>query len=221
MPPCRKPLGVDSGRIFRWSFFVAFLVLQCLALAQVRQRPVRRLGARPMIAMRVPGAVVRAVFVAGVVTLAANLAVRLILAPLLNLWHRPGFDPSAWTFHLPGGEAPAASVPARWRSGGRWRPGALVLTARRIWFMPSAWDVEPWSIAHVDVERVVSEPPALARFLPVHNWPDLLRFTGRAGDHASFAVADPDALLAWFAPARSPNAVPPGPRAAPQGVFDA
>ena len=30
MPPYRKPLEVDSGRIFRWSFFIAFLVLECL-----------------------------------------------------------------------------------------------------------------------------------------------------------------------------------------------
>ncbi len=221
MPPYRKRLEVDSGRIFRWSFFVVFLVLQCLALAQIRQQPVRRLGARPMIAMRAPGALARAVFVAGAITLSANVAVWLILAPLLDSWLRPGFDPSAWMFHLPAGESPADSMPARWKSGGLWRPGALVLTARRIWFMPAAWDAEPWSIARDDVERVETEPPALARLLPVRNWPNLLRFTARAGDHASLAVADPDAVLAWFAPPRSPDAVPPGPRAAPQGVFDA
>jgi hypothetical protein len=225
MLPYRTPLEIDSGRIFRWSFFVAFLVLQCIAWAQVRQVPVRRFGRRPMIAMRAPReavrALARAVFVAGAVTLSANLAVWLILAPLLKSWLRPGFDPSAWMFHLPAGESPADSMPARWKSGGLWRPGALVLTARRIWFMPAAWDAEPWSIAHDDVERVESEPPALARILPVRNWPNLLRFTAKAGDHASLAVVDPDAVLAWFAPPRSPDAVPPGPRAAPQGVFDA
>ena len=155
-------------------------------------------------------------FVAGAVTLAANVAVWLILAPLLNSWLRPGFDPSAWMFHLPAGESPADSMPARWKSGGLWRPGALVLTPRRIWFMPAAWDAEPWSIAHDDVERVETKPPALARLLPVRNWPNLLCFTARAGDHASLAVADPDAILAWFAPPRSPDAVPPGPRAAPK-----
>ena len=45
MPPYRKPLEVDSGRIFRWSFFVVFLVLQCLAWRRSGKWPVRRPGA--------------------------------------------------------------------------------------------------------------------------------------------------------------------------------
>ena len=69
--------------------------------------------------------------------------------------------------------------------------------------------------------RVEAQPPALARLLPVRHWPDLLRFTSRTGDHASFAVADPDAVLAWFAPPGRPDACPAGRRVVPQGVFDA
>ncbi len=225
MPTSRKPLEINSGRLFRLSFLIIFVVLEWIVWEQVRQRPVRVPRHRVQIVLRAPWATRRAllgaVLLAGTVTLAANMAVRLILTPLLNVWLRPGFDPSAWTFHLPAGETPAASVPARWRTGGLWRPGALVLTKRRIWFLPAGWDVEPWSIAHVDVERVEAQPPALARFLPVHNWPDLLRFTATDGDHASFAVADPDAVQAWFAPTPFPDTVPPGPRAAPEGVFDA
>ena len=57
--------------------------------------------------------------------------------------------------------------------------------------------------------------------LPVRHWPDLLRFTSRTGDHACFAVADPDAVLAWFAPAGRPDACSAGHRVVPQGVFDA
>jgi hypothetical protein len=221
MPSSRKPLEIDAGRIFRWSFLASFLVLECLVWGRIRRRPMRRRAQPLLLLLLAPWATPRAAFaallVAGVSTLAAMMAVRLILAPLLNAWLRPGFDPSSWMFHLSAGEAPAASVPARWKSGGRWRPGALVLTGRRIWFMPSAWSVEPWSMALKGVERVETEAPAPARLLPVHNWPDLLHFAASAGDRADFAVADPDAVLAWFATPRRPDAPPP----APQGVFDA
>ena len=118
-------------------------------------------------------------------------------------------------------------------SGGLWRPGALVLTKRRIWFLPAAWDVEPWSIARDDVERIEAEPPALARFLPVRNWPDLLRFTatdrgscllrrGRSRRGPGLVRADP---ISRYRPARPPRApdlpMPSRPAPAPQGVFDA
>src|SRR5262245_22771232 len=103
---------------------------------------------------------------ASLATLAAMVLVRLILGPLLDWWLRPAFDPSSWLFHLSAGESPAASLPARWRTGGIWRPGALVLTGRRVWFMPAAWGLEPWSLAREDFERVEAEPPALIRYLP-------------------------------------------------------
>src|SRR5262249_11136062 len=117
-----------------------------------------------------------ALLLAGVCTLAAVVFTRLILAPLLNCWLRPAFDPSSWMFHLAARESPTARMPARWNSGGISRPGALVLTPRRIWFMPSAWDVEPWSLGRQDLERVETTPSALGRVLPVRHWPDLLRF---------------------------------------------
>src|SRR5262249_56413501 len=104
-------------------------------------------------------------------------------------------DPSSWLFHLAAGEAPGAGGPARCRSAGSWRPGARVLTGRRLWFLPAAWGPEPWSIARNELERVEAEPPALARLLPVRHWPDRLVFTDRAGEQASFAVADPGAVL--------------------------
>jgi hypothetical protein len=224
MPPSRKPLEIDSGRIFRGAFLATFLTLswlfwlrigRWLAFVPRHRVPVFRLAFRSMWS-----AAVGASLLAGVTTLAATLLTRLILAPLLDRWLRPAFDPSSWMFHLAAGETPTATMPARWKSGGRSRPGALVLTGRRIWFMPSAWDLEPWSMVRQDVERIEAAPPAVARVLPVQHWPDLLRFTARSGDHAWFAVADPGAVLAWFGPSRRPDAASPSPRVAPQGVFD-
>jgi hypothetical protein len=225
MSRSRNPLQIDSGRVFRWSFLGAFLLLEGMAWRRIGQRlAVARVRRVPILRLAIWStwrATVGAAILAVMAALAAMLLVRLVLRPLLDLWLRPAFDPSAWMFHLSAGESPAASVPARWKTGGMWRPGALVLTGRRIWFMPASWGLEPWSITREDFDRVEAEPPALVRYLPVRHWPDLLHFTARTGDQASFAVADPDAVLAWFAPPRRPDTAPPGPRVAPQGVFDA
>jgi hypothetical protein len=225
MPPSCKPLEIDSSRVFRWSFLAVFLTLEWSAWWRVARRlalvPRRRVPVLRLALWTTWWAALGAFLVAGATTLAAALFTRLILAPLLDRWLRPAFDPSSWMFHLAAGETPTASMPARWKTGGTSRPGALVLTGRRIWFMPSAWDLEPWSMARQDVERVDAKPPAPARVLPVRHWPDLLQFTARTGDQAWFAVADPGAVLAWFAPSRRPDTTSAGPRVAPQGVFDA
>jgi hypothetical protein len=225
MPPSRKPLELDSGRVFRWSFLAVFVVLEVMAWQRVAQRlafrPARRPHLLPLALWATRRALVPALILAGVAWLAAMVLVKLVVGPLLDAWLRPAFDPSSWMFHLAADESPTASAPARWKTGGMWRPGALVLTGRRVWFMPASWDLPPWSMARADVERAEAEPPALARFLPVRHWPDLLRLTARGGDRARFAVADPDAVLAWFAPPRRPDAAPPSPRITPQGVFDA
>lgn len=227
MPTSRKPLELDAGRIFRWSFLLIFLALEWLVWDHVRQRPMRRPALRVVVFLLAPWATRRAalgaLILAGVVTLAGMLLVRLVVAPLLDRWLRPAFDPSSWMFHLSAGEAPEAIAPARFRSAGGSSPGALVLTGRRIWFLPASWGREPWSLARADLHRVEAEPTSFARFLPVRNWPDRIRLTDRSGEPATFAVADPDEVLGWFAP---PVAVAAGaagarPRVAREGVFDA
>jgi hypothetical protein len=169
MPPSHKPLEIDAGRIFRWSFLVIFLVFEWIFWAQIRQRPMRRPGRPMLIFLLAPWAIRRAALAA------------LILAGAVT----------------------------------------LVLTGRRIWFLPAAWGPEPWSMAREEFERAEAQPPAFARLLPVRHWPDRLRFTDRAGEHAWFAVADPDAVLAWFAPSRDGGTTSSRPRAVPEGVFDA
>jgi hypothetical protein len=225
MPSSRKPLAVDTVWIFWRSFLLIFLVLEWMLWDQVRQLPVRAPGHRLIIFLLAPKATRRSVFnamiLAGCFTLAATLAVQLIIRPLLNLWLKPRVDPSWWLFHLSSGDSPLASVPGRWKSDGRWRPGALVLTNRRIWFFPAAWGVEPWSLAREELERIEEEPSRLARLAPIRNWPELLRVSARTKEDACFAVADPDAVLGWFSPDPRRDDVVPHPRIAPQGAFDA
>lgn len=241
MSTLKRPLEVDTGRIFRWSFFIALVLLQGSVWMSVRQRPARLAARRPMFALHGPGNVrsvlLGALVISGGAALAAKLATAGIATPLLGRWLQPAYDPSAWAFHLPAGETPLATAPARLRRGGWWRPGALVLTRHRVWFMPSAWDAEPWSLDRAQLDRIEPDIPAAARWLPVSHWPDLLQFHTRSGEQASVALADPASILAWFAPTgRSDGAngagvdaagnaaapaSPPGSLALPQGVFDA
>ncbi len=225
MPSSRKPLGIDAIWIFWRSFLLSFLIFEWLVWQRVRQIPVRVPGHRLLIFLLAPKAtrlsIFNAMVVAGCVTLAAMLVVQLVIAPLLRAWLRPSVNPSWWLFHLSSGDSPVASVPGRWKSGGRWRPGALVLTNRRLWFFPAAWDLEPWSAARADLEQIELEPSLFTRLAPIRNWPERLHFSARSGEDARFAVADPEAVLAWFAPDPHPDDVMTHPRIAPQGAFDA
>jgi hypothetical protein len=227
MPTSRKPLEVDAGRVFRWSFLVIFLALEWIVWDRLCHRPMRRPDLRPLVFLLAPWATRRAALLAvigaGAATVAGMVLVRLIVAPLSSRWLRPDSDPSSWMFHLSAAEAPEASVPARSREEGEWRPGSLVLTGRRVWFLPSGWGPQPWSMARGEIARVEPVPPAFARYLPVRHWPDEVRFTGRSGEVAAFAVEDPDAVLAWFAATVRGTVAPPPPRgrAAHEGVSDA
>ena len=123
----RKRIEIDSGRVFRWSFLVIFLLLEWFTWQRIGRRlmflPVRRV---PIVRVAIWAswrAAFAATVLAGGVTLAASLFVSLIWQRLLDLWRRPAFDPSAWLFHLHAGEVPVASLPARWKSDGGWRPG--------------------------------------------------------------------------------------------------
>jgi hypothetical protein len=221
MPPSSKPLELDAGWVFWRSFFLVFLVFECLLWHGLQQWPGRPAGHRMIIFLvRSRGSVFPALLLAGACTVLAILIVKLIVGPLLNRWLNPAVDPSWWLFHLSASDSPVASTSGRWYAGGRWQPGALVLTNRRIWFFPAGWSVEPWSLAREDLDRIETDPPHLARVAPIRNWPEWLRLGDRNGEHAWFAVADPDAVLAWFGPPARRDGDTSSSRIAPQGAFD-
>ena len=221
----RNRLEIDSGRVFRWSFLVIFLLLEWFTWQRIGRRlmflPVRRVPIVRIAILASWRAAFGATVLAGAVTLAASLFVSLIWQRLLDLW-------------LPARVRPirvVVSLPSR-RSAGR-QPAGSVEMRRGVAARCAGADRTPDLVharglgcgALVDgppgLARVEAQPPAVARFLPVRHWPDLLRFTSRTGDHASFAVADPDVVLAWFTPPGRPDALPAGHRVVPQGVFDA
>jgi hypothetical protein len=225
MPPTRKPLEVNTVWVFWRAFLLIFLVLEWLLWQHIRQLPIRVPRHRLIVFLLAPRATrfsaFNAMLLAGCVTLLAALAVQLILRPLLNLWLKPSVEPSRWLFHLSAGETVVASVPGRLRADGRWQSGEIVLTNRRIWFLPAAWDVEPWTLERKQLARIETEPPPLARLAAIQNWPELLRVAASTGEHARFAVADPEVVLAWFTPNLRRDDVASPQRIAPQGAFDA
>lgn len=86
-----------------------------------------------------------AFFLAAVLTVLADLVVRLVVRPRHLAWLAPKGDDLHAAFHLDPRERTVAESPARMATGRRsWASGRLVLTDRRMLFLPNAWDVEPW-----------------------------------------------------------------------------
>jgi hypothetical protein len=154
-----------------------------------------------------PGYLAFALGAAVLVTLGAALLVRLVIGPQLRRWLGPRTEPTH-AFHLAPREAVAAESPAR-RVGGRsCPPGTLVVTNLRLWFFPTAWDVEPWAVPLESMQeaRAVPAPPILGGL--VTGVPDRIEVLG-TGRRETFVVADPDQILAWFEAARvAPGRLP-------------
>lgn len=153
-------------------------------------------------------------------TLLAFLAVKLVVGPLLTSWLTPTVDPTAVLFHLAPGEVSLASMPARRLWGWNWQPGSLVITNRRIWFLATAWDREPWSASRSEIIGCETELPALLAVVPIRNWPERLRLRMRGGTQSTFALADPGSLLAHFEPGKNGENVPSPSGNVRQGAFD-
>ena len=100
--------------------------------------------------------------------------------------------------------------------GRRWAPGTLVWTNFRLWFFPRAHDADIWSRPLDALREIHLDPARRIAWGYITGWPERLSMwaAGKGGgdeDHEVFAVPDPAAVLAWFAP----SDVPPVPAAPP------
>jgi hypothetical protein len=148
-------------------------------------------------ARKSPGYVAFALGAAVLVTLGAALLVRLVIGPQLRRWLRPRTEPTH-AFYLAPREEVVAECPARRAEGRSCPAGTLVVTNLRLWFFPTTWNAEPWSVPREGVQgaRAVPAPPVLGGL--VTGLPDRIEVRGEAGLHETFAVADPEQVLAWF-----------------------
>jgi hypothetical protein len=217
-----KPIEIDARWVYQRSFLLFFVVAQLIVWHRVSQLPMRMPGHRMILFLVAPWATPQsfavALLAAGALTLGAILVVRLIVRPLWSCWLNPVVDPAWGLFHLGPGEAIIASVAARRRLGWGWRPGSLALTNRRVWFFPSAWDGEPWSLKLGEAERIECERSFVAELAPIRNWPVPFHVLGRSGQEAAFAVSDPAVVYAWFGPVVEEGS---GGSAAPRGTLHA
>lgn len=142
-------------------------------------------------------------FVAGVSGLGASLLlwgfVKILTEPRIRRWLEPRGDNSfamPYAFRLAPGERAEAEWPGRrWVGGRSWRAGVLVLTNRRLWFFPHAWDDEPWSADRHRLPEFLGQiaPPRLS-WGYVSGLPNRLAFR-RGFEAETFVLLDPDAVV--------------------------
>jgi hypothetical protein len=166
----RPPIRLAFGLLF-WRLMAGLMLLFSLVvgLAVLRLAPP---GQRVIVFLiHMPGFAAVAFFLAATGTVLVDLAVRFIVRPRMLSWLAPRADDSHSAFHLEARERPLAETPARMARGRSWAPGRLMLTDRRLLFLPAAWDVEPWSAPRDRVQGArLSAPPrafwGLVRGLP-------------------------------------------------------
>ncbi len=143
--------------------------------------------------------------IAAGLTVAADLAVRLIVRPRLLSWLAPRVDADGSTFHLEPREKAVGDIPARMAIGRRWTPGRLVFTDRRLLFLPVAWDVEPWSISWKQIDGANLVDPARSFWGLIRGIPPHLEVFPLNDSPRLFAVLDAFATFQWFPAPSSAN----------------
>jgi hypothetical protein len=163
-----------------------------------------------------PRSVVYALVFAALATGFLLVLVRFVIGPLVRRWHTPWNDGSAELFHVAANERVLTSAPGRRRHAGFWLPGMLVRTNLRLWFFPRAHDAEIGSWPLSALHNIRLEPAPRVAWGYIQGWPARLALDAGelrgggngngngSGNGASavsrevFAVAEPEAVLAWF-----------------------
>lgn len=179
-----------------------FAVKELIYLGKLRRFPgqplTRKVG---YVLSKIPESVFVSLVAAVVVATLLELIVRYLTQPRMTGWLRPRDDGSfamPYAFRLDATERAEAEWPARHLSGRKWMPGTLVLTDRKLWFFPHAWDAEPWSVSREVAAAAIgreSAPPMTWGF--VEGLPDRVVLQTR-GRRDLFAVLEPDLVLAHF-----------------------
>ncbi len=142
-PTQPPPIRLAFGATF-WRIFLTFLLLFTALVGSVILKRVPPNHWLLAFLFVMPMWAAWAFFIAATMTVFADLVVRLIIRPRMLRWLTPRADESFAAFHLDPSERTLVESPARMAQGRSWAPGRLVLTDRRLLFLPNAWDVEPW-----------------------------------------------------------------------------
>jgi hypothetical protein len=132
-------------------------------------------------------------------TLIVSLTVGLIVRPRMLGWLAPRSEEGHAAFHLEPREHEVSSSPARLAQGRSWAPGRLVLTDRRLLFLPNAWDVEPWTLRFDRLLDATPTPAPRAFWGLVENIPPRLRVAETSQPPHEFAMLDAPAWASLLA----------------------
>jgi hypothetical protein len=134
-------------------------------------------------------------------TMLGELLNWLILRPIVRSWLAPRVDHSEAVFRLSASESVVDAVPARRRRGPwSWEPGSLVRTNLRLWFFPTAWDSEPWSIRMSEAGQSSLVPAPSVFWGLIQDLPERLLCTSASGSSAVFALREPELVEDWLRP---------------------
>jgi hypothetical protein len=191
-PTYRPPIRLAFSAVF-WRLMAGFLLLFATALGLMIVRLIPPDKWLIAFLFFMPMYAAWAFFLAATLTVAADLAVRLVVRPRMLAWLAPRADDLHSAFHLDPRERTVAESPARMATGRRsWAPGRLVLTDRRMLFLPNAWDVEPWSVPRDRLGGAWPVEPPRTFWGLVRGIPPWLRVAD-AGQPRLFAL--PDAVV--------------------------
>jgi hypothetical protein len=202
------PIRLASAVLF-WRLMGGFmLIFSLLAMAILAKRPMPPGHRLFMFFFIMATWSPVAFFFSSLLTILGHLTVALIVRPRLLSWQSPPVDDSHAPFHLDPRERIDAESPARMALGKGWPAGRLVLTDRRLLFLPGAWDIEPWSTPRQAVRaiRVVESSPMLWGF--IRNLPPRLEVISEEIETRLFALPD---ARAWESSASNPTKTGPIP----------
>jgi hypothetical protein len=222
----KRQLRLDTGAVFLRLALGFFLFREAYVwlfwLRRLRGRQGMRLLFFLFHKWATPHSVVYSLLFATLATGFLYLLIRFVIGPLVRHWHAPWADDSAGLFHVAANERVLVSSPARRKQGRFWLPGTLVRTNLRLWFFPRAHDADIWFRPLAALRNIHLEPAPSVAWGYVHGWPERLaldageaggNFNGNvngngkgngngdghgSGGHEVFALADPEAVLAWF-----------------------
>ncbi len=216
-------IRLATGPFLWWSFAILALTGE-LALWAAIHRQARGFPAGLRLAWLIgytPRTVFLAFVLASLLTVVVDVLVKMLVDLPMRRWLVPRNDREddayqGFGFHLGPTEQVLDEVPARMLARPRSLPGTLVLTDRRVWFFPSAWDAEPWSSPRDQVRSATVAPPSgflskLLRGLPpqIHLDPgpqaepssEFERFAdpdSRSDPRVKFVLAEPGRVRSWF-----------------------
>jgi len=207
--PTRSPgVRLNFGSVFVpvGLLTLGFLVLATRSMIRRQLGPGRWHLASLLLLTYMPRLGFYAFLVATIVSVGADLTVRLVVAPMVYQWLRPPEAADAFAtpveFALASRESIVEQTPARRLVGRRWEPGRLILTTDRLGFAPRSWDAETRWTPRRDLAQIgLVDPPRLGgRF--VRGVPPAIAVLDRSGAEARYAVDDPQGVLGWFGAGR-------------------